>query len=83
VCDLGRTRFAHHRDSDLSRVGQLVLDLLRNLAGDDLGGEIVHVGRLHHHAHLAPGLHREHLLDARLAARDLLDARQPLDVRLE
>ena len=50
-------------------IGQLVLDLLGDLARDHLGAEVVDLARLHHHPDLAPGLHREHLLHARARRR--------------
>ena len=36
----------HDRDPDLARVLQLLLDLLGDVAGQDLGGQIVDVRRL-------------------------------------
>src|SRR5512132_4312473 len=78
--DLGGPRLTHHGDPDLAGIGQLVLDLLGDLAGDDLGGEVVDLGRLDHDPHLAAGLHSEYLLHAGLGRRDLFDAGEPLDV---
>src|SRR5436190_6063182 len=76
-------RLTHDGDADLTGIGQLLLDLLGNVAGDYLGADVVDVLRLDHDADLATRLHREHLLDARLLAGDLLDPLQPLEVVLE
>src|SRR4051795_2933153 len=74
---------ADDRDADLAGVGQLFFDLLGDVARDDLGGDVVDLVRLDHHPDLATCLHREHLLDAGLLARDLLDPLEPLHVVLE
>ena len=70
-------------DLDLPRVLELLLDPLGHVAGQDLGGDVVDVLRLDHDPDLAAGLHGEDLVDARVAAGDLLEALQALDVGLE
>ena len=72
-----------HRDPDLTRVLQLLLHLLRDVARDHLRGEVVDVLRLDQDPDLAARLHRVDLLDAREGVADLLQAFQPLDVGLE
>src|SRR5207244_2806604 len=74
---------SHHRDLDLAGVLQLLLDLLRDVSGQDLGGQVVHILRLHHHADLTPCLHGEGLFDAGIRRADLLQSLEPLDVGLE
>src|SRR5919106_2671179 len=74
---------APHGDLDLPRVLELLLDPLGHVAGQHLGGDVVDVLRLDHDADLAAGLHGEHLVDPRIAAGDLLEALQALDVGLE
>src|SRR6201996_2935990 len=70
-------------DADLARVGQLLLDLLGDVAGDDLGLDVVHAVRLDHDPDLPAGLHGEHLLHALVGDGDLLQPLQPLDVGLQ
>src|SRR5215217_4901763 len=74
---------ADHRDLDLPGVLELLLDPLGHVAGQDLGGDVVDVLRLDHDPDLAPGLHGEHLVDTGVAAGDLLEALQALDVGLQ
>src|SRR5690606_8947062 len=82
--ELGGAGLADHGDADLTRVRQLVLDLLGDVAGDDLRLDVVDGVGLDHHPDLAAGLHREDLLDARvLLAGDLLQPLHALDVRLQ
>src|SRR5688500_4423596 len=78
-CELGGARLADHRDLDLPRVLELLLDLLRDVPCDRLGLEVVDVARGDHHAHLATGLHREDLLDSFVRRADLLEALESLD----
>src|SRR4249920_539882 len=80
---LDRTRLAHDRDLDLPGVLQLLLDLFGDVPRHHLGGEVVDVLGLDHHADLATGLHRVDLLDARVARADLLEALEALDVGLQ
>src|SRR3954453_980396 len=80
---LGGAGLADDGDADLAGVGQLFLDLLGDVARDDLGGDVVDLVGLDHHPDLAARLHREHLLDAGLLARDLLDPLEPLHILLE
>src|SRR5215212_6728193 len=74
---------ADHGDLDLARVLELLLGPLGHVAGQDLGGDVVDVLGLDHDPDLAAGLHGEHLVDPRVAAGDLLEALQALDVGLE
>src|ERR1700742_2607413 len=74
---------ADHGDADLARVGQLLLDLLGDVAGDDLSLDVVHAVRLDHDPDLPAGLHGEHLLHALVRTGDLLQPLQPLDVGLQ
>src|SRR5665213_2664774 len=68
--DLTGSRFAYHRDSDLPGIRQLILDLLRKIARQHLGADVVHRIRDHHHPHLTAGLHGEDLVDAGQAGGD-------------
>src|SRR4249920_2333920 len=81
--ELGGADLADDRDLDLAGVLQFLLDLLRDVARDDLRLEIIDGPRLHEDAHLAPGLHRVDLLDAAERVADLLEALEPLHVGLE
>src|SRR5215510_15276986 len=74
---LDRARLAHHRDLDLARVLELLLDLLGDVARHDLRREVVDVLGLDHDPDLAAGLHRVDLLDARIARADLLEPLEP------
>src|SRR5215213_10322650 len=74
---------ADHGDLDLPGVLELLLDPLGHVAGQDLGGDVVDVLGLDHDPDLAAGLHGEHLVDPGVAAGDLLEALQALDVGLE
>src|SRR4051794_22466478 len=77
------TRLANHRYLDLPGVFELLLDVPRDLVRDQRSALVVDLLGLHDHADLAPGLHRVDLLDAVVAARDLLEVAQALDVLLE
>ena len=66
--ELDGARLADHGDPDLAGVGQLLLDLLGHVPGDDLGLDVVDVARLDHDPDLPAGLHGEDLLDAVLGA---------------
>src|SRR5689334_24002594 len=61
---------ADDRDADLAGVGELLLDLLGDVAGDDLGLDVVYLLGLDHDADLAARLHGEDLLDAFLLGSD-------------
>src|SRR6266536_3041688 len=61
---LDRTELPDHRDADLARILQLLLHLLGDVAGEDLGREVVDLLRLHHHPDLPARLHGEGLLHA-------------------
>ena len=67
--DLGGAGLADDGDPDLAGVGQLLLDLLGDVAGDHLRLDVVDRVRPHHHPDLAAGLHGEDLLHARRARR--------------
>src|SRR5581483_11013642 len=73
-------RLSDHRDLDLPGILQLLLHLLRDVPGHDLGLEVVDLPRLDHDADLAPGLHRVRLFHAGVARADLLQALESLDV---
>src|SRR6266540_4412247 len=73
----------HHRDLDLPRVLELLLDPLGHVAGEHLGGDVVDVLGSDHDPDLAAGLHGEDLVHARVADRDLLQTLEPLDIGLE
>src|SRR5688500_5770952 len=80
---LDRTGLADHRDLDLARVGEVLLDLLGDVAREPdrlLVGDLLAV---HDDADLAAGLDREALLHALEARGDLLELLEPLDVGLE
>src|ERR687898_3345266 len=80
---LNAADLADHRDLDLPRVLELLLDPLGHVAGQDLGGDVVDVLGLDHDPDLAAGLHGEAFVDTGGAAGDLLEALQTLDVGLE
>src|SRR5213593_2906039 len=71
------------RDADLPGVLQLLLHLLRDIACHHLRLEVVDLLRRDHHPNLAPGLHRERLLDAGVSVADLLEPFEALHVGLE
>src|SRR3954468_11270438 len=70
-------------DLDVAGVLHLGLDALGDVLGELVGVEIADDVRLGDHAQLAAGLDRIAHLDALVAERDLLQLRQPLDVRLQ
>src|SRR5690242_1489451 len=74
---------ADHRDPDLARVLELLLDPARDLGGEPLGPRVVDLGVLDHDPYLAAGLDRVALLDAGEAVGDLLQLLEALDVDLE
>ena len=81
--EFGGPGLADHGDADLARVGELLLDLLGDVAGDHLGLDVVDPVGLDHDPDLAAGLHGEDLLHAFVAAGDLLQPLQALDVHLQ
>src|SRR5918999_5285529 len=81
--ELGRPGLPNNRDTDLAWVGELVFDLLGDIAGDYLSLDVVDRVRTNHHAHLAAGLHGEHLLHAVVLVRDLFESLQALHVRFQ
>src|SRR6201995_2590201 len=78
-----RAGLTDHGDADLARIGQLLLDLLGDVAGDDLGLDVVHAVRLDHDPDLPAGLHGEHLLHAFVRGGAPPQPLQPLDVGLQ
>src|SRR6185437_142343 len=81
--ELGGAGLADDGDADLAGVGELLLDLLGDVAGDHLGLDVVDPVGLDHDPDLASGLHGEDLLDALVAAGDLLETLEPLHVHLQ
>src|ERR1700741_3832116 len=81
--EFGGAGLADDRDADLAGVGELLLDLLGDVAGDDLGLDVVHLLGLDHDADLAARLHGEDLLDAFLLDGDLLEALKAPHVHLK
>src|SRR4051794_37846011 len=79
---LDRARLADHRDLDLARVGQVVLDLLDDVPREAGRGEVVDLLGTDQDPDLAAGLDRERALDAGEALGDALQVLEPLDVRL-
>src|SRR5207237_10176193 len=75
-----RAGLADHRDLDLTRVLQRVLDLLCDVAGEPCRLKIVELLGLDHDPDLAARLDRERFLDAREAVRDAFELLAPLDV---
>src|SRR5579859_2342565 len=76
-------RLPDHDHADLSGILELGFDLLRDLLRQLRHLAVVNLVGHHDHAHLAPGLDREALLDAGEPGRDFLEPRQALDVALE
>src|SRR3954454_7598488 len=79
---LDRARLADHRHLDLTRVGQVVLDLLHDVAGEAGRGEVVDLLGAHEDPDLAAGLDGERALDPGEALGDPLQVLEALDVRL-
>ena len=80
---LGRPRFAHNGDLDLTRVLHSLLDLLADIASDSHGFEVVDDFWANDDSDLAAGLDGERALDALVAFCDVLQRLKPLDVGLE
>src|ERR1043166_6071720 len=76
-------RLADHRDPDLARILELLLDAPGNLARQSLRARVVDPMVLHHDADLAAGLDGVALLHALERVSDPLERLEPLDVRLE
>src|ERR1700737_5126536 len=70
------SRLPDQHDFDLSRILKLCLDAPSDLLGESCHARIVDFFGRDYHAHFAPRLNREHLLDAAIARCDLL---QPLE----
>src|SRR5690242_568306 len=71
--DLGGAGLPDHGHLDLTGVGQLVLELLGDVAGEDLRRDVVDLVGLDHHAYVAAGLHRVDLLHPGVRGGDLLE----------
>src|SRR5687768_15419894 len=80
---VGGPRLPDDGDLDLARVLELLLDLPRDLVGEQDGAVVVERAGRDHDADLAPGLHRVDLVHAVVAGRDLLEVAEALDVLLE
>src|SRR3954471_5331103 len=80
---VNRPRFTDHRHLDLAGVLQFTLHVTSDAMGEQGGAVVIHVLGLDDHADLAARLHRVDLLDAGVAAGDLLEVPQPLRVVLE
>src|SRR6185437_6384341 len=78
-----RPLLADHHHFDLPRILELALDAARDLFTERRHAHVVHVIGIHDHANLAARLNGEHLVDARVAGRDALQALETLHVRLE
>src|SRR5260221_13598699 len=65
--ELDGARLPDHRDPDLARVGQLVLDPLGHVPGDDLCLDVIDIGGFDHNPDLPPPLHPEAFLAPALA----------------
>src|SRR2546421_2661294 len=77
---LHRSSLSDHRDLYLTGVLERVLDLLRDVAREPRGLEVVKLLRLHDDADLAARLDSEGLLDSGEAVRHALELLQALDV---
>src|SRR5215208_8199367 len=64
ACVLHGACFADHRDLNLARVFQTLLNLLDHVTRQPLGGKVVDQRWRHEDSHLASGLDRKRLLDA-------------------
>src|SRR5262245_3851376 len=81
--DFDGARLPDDHDLDVTGVLHLVLDALADVLGQLMGVEVGDDLGARHHAQLAASLDRVAHLDALVGQRDLLELRQPLDVRLE
>src|SRR6267142_1269068 len=82
-CVVNGAGFADHRDFDLSRILELVLDPARDVLREPdrfLVGDLL---ALDHDADFATGLQRERLRDALERVGDPFELLEALDVRLE
>src|SRR5712692_7713774 len=78
-----RARLADDDDLDLPRVLEVAFDLAGDLLGELARLAVVDRGGCDDDPHLPPRLDGEHLLHAGELPRQLLELREPLDVRLE
>src|SRR6185295_9562228 len=78
-----RAGLADDRDLDLARVGQLGLDLARDVLGEPERLVVRELAAVDDDAHLAAGLDRERLLHPLEGGGDLLELLEPLHVGLE
>src|SRR5215218_11366691 len=72
-----RAALADHRDLDLSRVLEVVLDLACDLMREQNRGVVVDLIWLDDHADLTAGLKRVYLLHARVRRGEALERREP------
>src|SRR3977135_640467 len=77
LCVLHGPRLADHRDLDLTGIGQRLLDLADDVAGQPGGGEVVDLLGPDEDADFAPGLDGKRLLDAGEALGDGLEVLEP------
>src|SRR5215211_4705285 len=80
---VGGPRLPDDGDLDLPWVLELLLDLARDLVGEQDRPVVVERVGLDHDADLAAGLHGVDLVDAVVAGGDVLEVAQALDVLLE
>src|SRR3954468_21198877 len=81
--EVDRAALPYHRDLDLARVLELLLDVARDPVREQRRGVVVDLLGLHDHADLAARLHRVDLLDALMALRVPLELARPLRVLRE
>src|SRR4051812_2898426 len=81
--EVDRSALADHRDLDLPRVFELLLDVPRYPVRQQRRRVVVDLLGVHDHADLAAGLHGVDLLDAGVAGGDLLEVAEALGVLLE
>src|SRR5436305_2845022 len=81
--EIDRPALPDHRDLDLARVLELLLEVTRDPVREERGGVVVHLLGLDDYADLAARLHRVDLLDAGMPGRDLLELAEALGVLLE
>src|SRR5690348_14155382 len=81
--EVARPRLADHGDLDLSGIRHLLLDLARDVPGEQRGLVVRHRSRVDDDPDLAAGLYGERPLDTAERVADPLEILEPLDVALE